>query len=112
MGTICGTSRVLIDQLRKKGEKAGLIKVKSFRPFPGEELKKATENTNTLAVIDRSISLGYEGPLCSEVKSSLYGQKTKISGFIAGLGGRDVTISHLNKALSKAGKTKKTEWLQ
>jgi len=112
MGTICGTSRVLIDKLRKKGKKVGLVKIKSFRPFPEQELKKATEHIKELAVIDRSISLGSEGPLFSEISSSLYGQKTKINGFIAGLGGKDITIAHLNKALSKTGKTKKTEWLK
>ena len=111
MGTICGTSRVLIDKLRKKGEKAGLIKIKSFRPFPEQELKKATEHIKELAIIDRSISLGSEGALFSEISSSLYEQKIKINGFIAGLGGRDITLMHLNKALSKTGKTKKTEWL-
>lgn len=111
MGTICGTSRVLIDELRRKGEKVGLIKIKTFRPFPEEELQKATKNIKELAVIDRDISLGYEGTLYSEIKSALYGKKIKISGFIAGLGGRDITLSHLKKALSKAGKTKKTEWL-
>jgi len=111
-GTICGTSRVLVDMLREKGEKVGMIKIKSFRPFPVDELKKAVLGIKSLAVVDRSISLGNDGPLCTEVKSVLCDKNIKVSGFIAGLGGRDVTLKHLNIALSKAGKTEKTEWLQ
>ncbi len=110
MGSMCGTARVVVDHLRKKGEKIGLIKIKSLRPFPTEKLRKTCKNLKGLAVIDRSVSPGNDSALLMEVKECLYDLKTKITGFIAGLGGRDITEKHLIKAVEKIG-NKKTTWL-
>ncbi len=102
MGTIVGTSRVVIDKLRKKGKKVGLIKLRSFRPFPFEEMLKVTKGLKAIAVADRNISLGQEGALFSEIKSALYGKsKTIVSGFIVGLGGRDVKEETIEKMFNK-----------
>jgi pyruvate ferredoxin oxidoreductase alpha subunit len=111
MGTLCGTSRMVIDRLRKKGKRVGLIKIRCFRPFPEKELQNITKGIKGLAVIDRDISFGYKGALYSDIKTSLYDQKITINGFITGLGGRDITPAHINKAINKIGKTKKIEWL-
>jgi len=111
MGTVCGTAKVVVDQLRKKGKKVGLIKLRSFRPFPHQEIQRLTKNLKALAVIDRNISIGKEGALYSEIKSSLYGNRIIINGFIAGLGGRDITPKHLEKALTGLGSKKKDVWL-
>ncbi len=111
MGTVCGTARVVVDELRKNGIKAGLIKVKAFRPFPSAEILAAAKGLKGIAVIDRNISLGYEGALCSELRSLFYSRKGPvIKGYIAGLGGRDITPAHLKKAIKNIGK-KGTEWL-
>ena len=107
MGTLCGTARKTVDKLREQNKKVGLIKIRSYRPFPAEQLIKAAKNLKGIAVIDRHISLGNNGPLFEEV-SAVYGNAKDIfvNGFIAGLGGRDITIEHLNKALEMTMKRK------
>lgn len=110
MGTVCSTARVVVDNLRKKGQKVGLIKIKSFRPFPKEQIKKICKNIKGLAIIDRNISFGSNGALYTEMRDCLYDTKIKISGFIAGLGGRDITEKHLVKSVQDIGK-EKTTWL-
>ncbi|MEM4267782.1 MAG: pyruvate ferredoxin oxidoreductase [Candidatus Woesearchaeota archaeon] len=110
MGTLCGTAREVVDELRKSGKKVGLIKLKCFRPFPAEELKKVATGLKGIAVIDRDISYGYEGVLCTEVKSAVNNPSIKVSGFIAGLGGRDIKLSHIRHAIEMIGKRDK-EWL-
>lgn len=112
MGTICGTARVVVDELRAKGKKAGLIKLKSLRPFPEKEIQKATKNLKALAVIDRHVSLGFEGPLFTDLRSTIYCNDIQILGYIAGLGGRDVSIEHFQKVFEDLFKGKqKGEWL-
>lgn len=96
-GTITGTSRVVIDELRKKGEKVGLIKMKMFRPSPIEAIRNAMGNVNghkikKIAVFDRNISHGLGGIWASEIRNAICGlpNAPQVYGFIAGLGGRDV----------------------
>ena len=111
MGTVCGTARVVVDELRKKGKKAGLIKLRCLRPFPTEDLLKATKNLKALAIIDRHVSLGFEGPLFADLKAVL-SPHLSMTGFIAGLGGRDVSMKHLHKAFEEIQKAKpKGSWL-
>jgi pyruvate ferredoxin oxidoreductase alpha subunit len=97
LGTVCGTARVAIDELRKKGKKAGLIKLKCYRPFPKEQLKNICKKLKAIAVIDRNISLGYEGAVFSDLRSALFelDKKPEIAGYILGLGGRDITDCHI-----------------
>lgn len=111
MGTLISTAREVVDELRKKGIKAGLIKLRSLRPFPKEELRKATSKLQGLAVIDRHISIGYEGPLFTDVKSALFGDGLKLANFIAGLGGRDITKKHLESVFIDLKNGKKGGWL-
>ncbi len=111
MGTLTGTARVAVDEMRKEGKKVGLIKLKSLRPFPKEELIKATEKLQGLAVIDRHFSLGFEGPLYTDTRSALYGKGIRIKNFIAGLGGRDIDIKRLKKALNDTINGKEGGWL-
>ncbi|MBI5148811.1 pyruvate ferredoxin oxidoreductase [Candidatus Pacearchaeota archaeon] len=91
LGSVCGTIREAIDEMRKKGKKVGLVKIKTFRPFPEKELLKATKKAKKIAVIDRAVSLGNLGPVFVEVKALLKNCKNDISNFIAGLGGKDIT---------------------
>ncbi len=112
MGSVCGTIREVVDSLRKKGKKVGMVKVRAFRPFPAKELVKACSALKSIAVIDKDISLGHEGALCSELRSALFGKKVNISGFVAGLGGRDITPTHLARAFSELEKgSSETKWL-
>jgi len=112
MGAIGAESKVAINNLRKDGFKIGLARVRTFRPFPKEEILKLSKQGN-LIVIDRNISVGSEGAVFSEVKAALYGKSdAKVYGFIAGLGGKDVTYGNIETICKKAvnGKAKDCEW--
>ena len=112
MGAIGAESKVAIDNLQKNGFKVGLARVRAFRPFPQEEIVKLGKKAD-LIVIDRNISPGMEGALFTEVKSSLYGKSdAKAYGFIAGLGGKDVTFNDIEIICKKVikGKAKDFEW--
>jgi pyruvate ferredoxin oxidoreductase alpha subunit len=94
MGSVCGTIKDVIDELRAKGKKVGLLKITSYRPFPAQAICEALKNVPRLAVLDRAISPGSSAPLASEVKAAFFGKAKKpqvISSFIVGLGGRDIT---------------------
>jgi len=109
MGTIGSESKITVDNLRKEGLKVGSARVRVFRPFPKEEIRKLAENTQMFAIIDRGISFGMQGFLAEETKGSLCNQKDQplIAGFIAGLGGRDVTFKTIEKIAKKS-----EEWMR
>jgi len=112
MGAIGAESKVAIDNMRKEGIKIGLARVRTFRPFPQEEILKLSKQAD-LIVIDRNISIGQEGAVFNEVKGTLYGKSdAKINGFIAGIGGKDVTFGDIEKMCKKVvkGKAKHLEW--
>jgi pyruvate ferredoxin oxidoreductase alpha subunit len=115
MGSLCGTIREVIDDLRTKGKKVGLIKIKCFRPFPEKDIAPLLKKLKAVAVFDKNISLGYEGALYAEIKSCLFHSKDKtlVHSFIVGLGGRDITPEHINKTFNKIANSKKeaVEWL-
>lgn len=109
-----------MDKLRQEGLKVGSARVRVYRPFPVEEIVDLAKNVRMFATIDRHISFGMEGFLASEVKASLFGQKDRplFAGFIAGLGGRDVTAETVEKLAKRSlkwidlGKVEKeTEWV-
>jgi 2-oxoisovalerate ferredoxin oxidoreductase alpha subunit len=112
MGAIGAESKDAIDNLQKEGHKVGLARVRCFRPFPQEEILKLSKKADLIA-IDRNISVGMEGALFTELKGSLYGKSdAKAYGFIAGLGGKDVTFGDIEKMCKKviSGKAKHLEW--
>jgi 2-oxoisovalerate ferredoxin oxidoreductase alpha subunit len=120
MGTIGSEAKLAVDNLRKQGRKVGAARVRVFRPFPKEEIMNIAENAQMLTVIDRQVSYGMEGPLHTEVKASLYSKEETplTSGFIAGLGGRDVTFHDVEMMVNKsykylqAGKVEKeVDWV-
>lgn len=95
MGSMGETAKIAIDELRAKGVKAGLVKLRLWRPFPFEELKAVIKNVKKLIVTDRAVSFGGPGgPVFSEIKSALYAeaQRPLIYNYIMGLGGRDVQV--------------------
>jgi pyruvate ferredoxin oxidoreductase alpha subunit len=92
MGSVCGTIKEVVDKLRNKNQKVGLLKIISFRPFPDEEVGAILSKTKYIGVIDKSISIGTEGVLASDIKRACFGKtKGQIKSFVVGLGGRDVT---------------------
>lgn len=104
MGSFSETAMSAIDNMREDGVKVGLIHLRLWRPFPFEELRKAVSNAKTLIVMDRAISLGGPGgPVASEVKAALFGQKkaAKVVNIVAGLGGRDVNRIAFRQLIEK-----------
>ena len=95
MGSAAGTTKDAIDALRAKGVKAGLLKIRVFRPFPGEEIAEALKNVKAVAVLDRAESFSAcGGPVGSEVKAALYDAKSNVTAvnYFYGIGGRDYTV--------------------
>jgi len=96
IGSTAGTARGAVDKLREQGVKAGLIKLRVFRPAPREEIVAAIRHLKALAVMDRADSYaGFGGPLFGEVRSWLYGTGASLPvvNFVYGLGGRDVVVN-------------------
>ncbi|MCK9594765.1 MAG: pyruvate ferredoxin oxidoreductase [Candidatus Omnitrophica bacterium] len=94
MGSVCGTIKDVVDELRAKGKKVGLLKVSSFRPFPVQAIYEALKGVPKVGILDKSVSLGSYAPLAVETRAVFFGKKNKpevISSFVAGLGGRDIT---------------------
>ncbi|MCD6434596.1 MAG: pyruvate ferredoxin oxidoreductase [Candidatus Diapherotrites archaeon] len=108
LGSICGTAREAVDQLRVKGKKAGLLKLRYIRPWPSKSIRKALNKAEKIAVFDRAFSFGSEAPLYTELKATL--QDKQINSYVVGLGGRDVTIEHFKKAYRMCSKNK-NGWL-
>ena len=123
MGTISVSAKVAIRQMRKEGKKVGFIRMRWFRPFAAEELAKSLSRFSAVGVIDRDYSFGspyMSGVLATEVRSALYpspGKRPPVLGFIAGLGGREVTvpdIRRITESVQEASKGKSqplTQWI-
>ena len=99
MGSAAGTTKDVVDSLRERGVKAGMIKLRVFRPFPHEQLAEALSHLKSVAVLDRCVSYGSQGgPLHVEVKSAMYGHTIPIYNYIYGLGGRDLFPGQVESA--------------
>ena len=95
MGSSAGTAKAAVDELRNEGVKAGLIKVRVFRPFPGEEIAKALKDCKAVAVLDKSEGFSANGgPLFAETASVCINMENrpKMIDIVYGLGGRDFTV--------------------
>jgi len=111
IGSSAGTAKDAIDELRAAGVKAGLVKIRIFRPFPAEEIVKALENVKVVGIMDKAE--GYSnngGPLGAEVKGALYGNVNgvKAVNFVYGLGGRDVKIESIKTVFENLIEVEKT----
>jgi len=114
LGTACSTARVAVEELRKKGKKVGLLKIKSLRPFPEQDILNSLKNAKAVAVLDRNISLGNDGAVYTDLKAALYNKsKALLHNFILGLGGRDITLDHIKGIFDKIEKSNKEikEWI-
>jgi pyruvate ferredoxin oxidoreductase alpha subunit len=101
MGSVCATIKEFIDQERKKGRNVGLLKIRCYRPLPKEDIQKVLKNVKNIKVIDKNISLGFEGALTTEIKS-LFSDK-KVEGYVMGLGGKDITLKDIDYIINNKG---------
>jgi pyruvate ferredoxin oxidoreductase alpha subunit len=92
-GTVASTCRKVISDLRSQGEKVGMLKLKMFRPFPTDLIREHLGHVQKIAVVDRNFSFGASGIFAQEIRAALCNNNNhpKVFGYIAGLGGRDVT---------------------
>jgi len=104
-GTAASTGRDAIDYLRKKGKDVGMVKLKTLRPFPREDLINALRGKKKVAVIDRNFSPGATGVWAQEIRSALYelpdAERPLLYGYIAGLGGRDISVKTIEEIYEK-----------
>ncbi|MBL7069076.1 MAG: pyruvate ferredoxin oxidoreductase [Candidatus Omnitrophica bacterium] len=116
-GSMSSTAKVAVDMMREKGERAGLLRIRVFRPFPKDEIRRVVRRgVKRIGVIDRNISFGSEGIFFQEVKSALCNEKRKVPiyGFVAGLGGRDVTVEdiiNIKKSIKSNNRLKDIIWV-
>jgi pyruvate ferredoxin oxidoreductase alpha subunit len=104
MGSFGGTASAAVDMMREKGKAVGVLKIRLWRPFPFQAFRRAAKKAKTLIVLDRAVSYGGPGgPVASEVRAALYGEKKQPSvvNFIAGLAGRDVTPHDFEKMVDQ-----------
>lgn len=106
IGSAAGTTKQAVDELRKDGVKAGLVKIRLFRPFPAEEIAESLKNCKAIAVMDRTESYNDKcGPLGAEVTTALYraGATPKVLNYVYGLGGRDVRVDDMKGIYAELG---------
>ena len=112
LGSTCGTAKVAADQARERGVKAGVLKVRMYRPFPGKELAEIVNRIGTVAVMDRSVSFGLAGgPLFNEIRSFTpvaSGKPATMISYIYGLGGRDINPTEIETIFDELVRVKKT----
>lgn len=111
LGSTAGTAKEVVKALRADGVKAGLLKVRVFRPFPACEIARALQGKKAIAVMDRSDSFNaVSGPVFAEVRSAMYGMENApaIVDYIYGIGGRDVTMDHIKSVYDDLAKIVKT----
>lgn len=104
IGSTAGTAKAAIDELREQGAKVGLVKIRVFRPFPGEELARALAHTRAVAVMDKSEGFSaHGGPLFAETRSALYDLRERpyLINLVYGLGGRDVKTEDIQKVFAR-----------
>ncbi|MDR7666694.1 pyruvate synthase subunit PorA [Methanosarcina sp. Z-7115] len=110
MGSILGTVKDVVDEYRARGEKIGVLKVRSFRPFPKKQICEAVKNAHAIVVLDKNISIGTnEGALFTETKSCLYNSKVRVPvmGYTVGHGGRDIRVESIAKVIEETKKAAK-----
>ena len=111
MNSTAGTTKFVIDKLRNQGIKAGLLKIRVYRPFPAEEIAKALENAKAVAVLDKSDSLNAAGgALFSDVTSGMFVNNIHVPtvNYVYGIGGRDVPVSDIESVFSDLAKIAET----
>jgi pyruvate/2-oxoacid:ferredoxin oxidoreductase alpha subunit len=106
LGSMCGTAREAVDELRAAGIPAGLLKVRLFRPLPAQELRAALAGVRDVLVLDRNFSPGAGGVLHQELRAALFGMKNApgVHGYLAGVGGVNVPVAKIKELASQASR--------
>jgi pyruvate ferredoxin oxidoreductase alpha subunit len=115
VGSTAGTLKVIVDELRQEGIKAGILRLRTFRPFPVEQLRNALKNVKAIAVMDKSMTPGgLGGPVFTETRNALFDLKQRplISSYIFGLGGRDSNPRELRRIFEDLRRVAKTGQLE
>ena len=104
IGALASEAKIAVDQLRTRGTRIGLVRIRVFRPFPIEEIQELAKNAKAFVVFDRDISFGMEGIILSEVKAALFDTPSPphVSGFVVGLAGVDVTGNDIADLVEKS----------
>lgn len=111
MNSTAGTTKTVVDELREKGIKAGMVKVRVFRPFPAEEIAEALGNLKAVAIMDKADSLNaMGGALYEDVISSMYTAKKQVPAvsYVYGIGGRDTTSNNIHEVFDYLAQVAKT----
>ena len=111
MNSTAGTTKFVVDNLRKQGIKAGLLKIRVYRPFPAKEIAEALKNAKAVAILDKSDSLNAAGgALSSDVTSAMYVNKINVPAvnYVYGIGGRDVPAKDIESVYSDLAKIAET----
>ena len=111
MNSTAGTTKTVVDELREKGIKAGMVKVRVFRPFPAEEIAEAVGNLKAVAIMDKADSLNaMGGALFEDVTSSMYTAKKQVPAvsYVYGIGGRDTTSNNIHEVFDYLAQVAKT----
>jgi pyruvate ferredoxin oxidoreductase alpha subunit len=98
MGSNSSIAKAAVKGLRSKGLPIGLLRIRVYRPFPREDIRKALAGVEAVGVIDQNLSPGYGGIVCPEIRDCLYDRKIPVSDFIMGLGGRQVSQQDFEQA--------------
>lgn len=111
IGSVASTARLTVDALRAEGRRAGVLRLRCLRPFPSNQIRQALVKARKVAVFDRDISFGHCGILALEIRAALYDlpQRPAVFGFIAGLGGRDITPVTLRQIFDYAAEREAPE---
>ena len=115
MNSTAGTTKFVVDNLRNKGIKAGLLKLRVFRPFPGEEIAKALSHLKAVAVLDKADSLNAIGSaLYSDITSSMYTENIHVPmvNYVYGIGGRDTKSTDIESVFTDLQEIVKTNKLE
>jgi len=115
IGSMTGAGKDAVDEMREAGERVGLIKIKTFRPFPLEALRGALAKVKAVGVVDRSVSFGWNaGPMYQETLSALYFLDERIPAvsFIGGLAGADITVEDFKRVIETTKRALKGERVQ
>jgi pyruvate/2-oxoacid:ferredoxin oxidoreductase alpha subunit len=112
LGTASSTAHEVVDEMRAQGKKVGLVKLRFWRPYPTEQLRKIATKVKAVGVFDRAVSYGVSGPSFIEFRNAAYGLQVPTMNFIGGLGGRDVSLADIRfmyERLLEAAKTGKVK---
>jgi len=108
-GSLCGTIKDVVEEMRAEGTKVGLMRIKTYRPWPGEAVLRVVKDAKHIAVIERGASFGAGGVMTPEIKETLFdaGLQIPVSGYCVQLGGREVHPDGIREIVERAAKGEK-----